>query len=89
MDWKHLLDDPTGCQLRDCWGTRMGDLGPSASSWPGHTSLAGTQATTFCLLLNLQRLFPGEGFWVGGISGSPSEFGRCRHRHRWERVQES
>lgn len=28
MDWEHLLDDPAGCQLRDCWAIRMGDPWP-------------------------------------------------------------
>lgn len=66
----------------------MGSPLPSACAWPGQTALAETQVT-FCLLLNLQKIFPGDEFWVDGISGSPSEFKRCRHRYRQVRVQET
>lgn len=90
MDREHLLDDPSGRQLGDCWETGMVTLGPLPAPGLAHTPLAETQVTAFCLLLNLQRLFPrrgGEEFWVDGISGFPPDFGRCRHR--WGRVQET
>lgn len=86
MDREHLLDDPTGRQLRDCWETRMVTLGPLPV--PGHTPLAETQVfTAFCLLLHLRGSSQGRSSGGDGISGFPPEFGRCRHR--WGRVQET
>lgn len=76
MDWEHLLDDPAGCQFRDCWGTKVDDptflpvLSLAIPSWL-------KPVTDFCLLLSLQRLFPGEKFWM---EVSSSKFGRCRGR---------